>query len=102
MCLTDSNTAVVVGGQGERQQLSKDSVWCLDTGQLKWNPVQNYSDLIFDASLIFCFLFFLEGRGGGVSPNCSWYCWYSMMLIVIEIVIQKIFIHWLMCSKIIL
>lgn len=66
MCLTDSNTAVVVGGQGERQQLSKDSVWCLDTGQLKWNPVQNYSDLIFDASLIFCFLFFLEGRGGGL------------------------------------
>ena len=34
MCLTDNNTAVVVGGQGERQQLSKDSVWCLNTGQV--------------------------------------------------------------------
>lgn len=66
MCLTDSNTAVVIGGQGERQQLSKDSVWCLDTGQLKWNPVQNLNILLLFniwCKSFLCFLFFLEGEG---------------------------------------
>lgn len=66
MCLTDNNTAVVIGGQGERQQLSKDSVWCLDTGQLKWNPVQNLNILLLFniwCKSFLCFLFFLEGEG---------------------------------------
>lgn len=73
MCLTDSNTAVVIGGQGERQQLSKDSVWCLDTGQLKWNPVQNLNILLLFniwCKSFLCFLFFLEGGGG--CPNSPW------------------------------
>lgn len=44
MCLTDSNTAVVIGGQGERQQLSKDSVWCLDTVTRKWTCPEVFTE----------------------------------------------------------
>ena len=30
MCLTDKNKAVLIGGQGRKLQMAKDSVWTLD------------------------------------------------------------------------
>jgi hypothetical protein len=33
MLLTDPLSAILIGGQGDKQQLSKDSVWTLHTGQ---------------------------------------------------------------------
>ncbi|KAK7468208.1 hypothetical protein BaRGS_00036569 [Batillaria attramentaria] len=37
MLLTQPRCAVLIGGQGERQQLSRDSVWTLHTETRKWN-----------------------------------------------------------------
>ena len=30
MCLTDKSKAVLIGGQGRKLQMAKDSVWTLD------------------------------------------------------------------------
>ncbi|XP_062617879.1 kelch domain-containing protein 2-like [Saccostrea cucullata] len=44
MCMTDNNTAVVIGGQGERQQLVKDSVWCLNPVTRKWTCPEVFTE----------------------------------------------------------
>ncbi|XP_061173102.1 kelch domain-containing protein 2-like [Saccostrea echinata] len=44
MCMTDNNTAVVIGGQGERQQLIKDSVWCLNPVTRKWTCPEVFTE----------------------------------------------------------
>ncbi|XP_048737500.2 uncharacterized protein LOC125652374 isoform X2 [Ostrea edulis] len=44
ICMTDNNTAVVIGGQGERQQLSKDSVWCLNPVTRKWTCPEVFTE----------------------------------------------------------
>ncbi|KAK3587758.1 hypothetical protein CHS0354_042719 [Potamilus streckersoni] len=36
LCFIHKNLAVLVGGQGDKQQLSKDSVWSLDPETRKW------------------------------------------------------------------
>ncbi|XP_071078574.1 uncharacterized protein [Haliotis cracherodii] len=36
MCMIHNNRAVLVGGQGDRQQLSRDAVWTLDPDTRRW------------------------------------------------------------------
>lgn len=33
LCMVHNDVATLVGGQGERQQLCRDSVWSLDPGK---------------------------------------------------------------------
>lgn len=44
-CLGDDNMAVLIGGQGERQQISKDSVWSLDPVTRKWRDQEIISEI---------------------------------------------------------
>ncbi|XP_022108566.1 kelch domain-containing protein 3-like [Acanthaster planci] len=45
MCAISKKQAVLIGGQGENQVLSKDSVWLLDSDSMKWCvPAISHSD----------------------------------------------------------
>ena len=42
MCSIDNRKAVLVGGQGSKLQMVKDSVWTLDMSLGKLNTIANY------------------------------------------------------------
>lgn len=44
MLLTDPRCAVLIGGQGDKQQLSKDSIWTLNTETRKWDSLEVQSE----------------------------------------------------------
>ncbi|KAK6181102.1 hypothetical protein SNE40_009033 [Patella caerulea] len=44
MCMVHNNKAVLIGGQGDKQQLSRDSVWSLSPDTRKWNEEDLKSD----------------------------------------------------------
>ncbi|XP_063418686.1 uncharacterized protein LOC134701461 [Mytilus trossulus] len=44
-CMVHDNMGVLIGGQGERQQTSKDSVWSLDPVTRKWRDQEITSEI---------------------------------------------------------
>ncbi|XP_064603068.1 uncharacterized protein LOC135468634 [Liolophura sinensis] len=44
MCVVDGKQAVLIGGQGDKHQLSKDSVWSLNTETRRWKPIKTEAE----------------------------------------------------------
>ncbi|KAH3852352.1 hypothetical protein DPMN_094858 [Dreissena polymorpha] len=44
LCFVHKNLSILIGGQGEKQQLCKDSVWTLDTETRRWKDIATESD----------------------------------------------------------
>ncbi|KAG8572973.1 hypothetical protein GDO81_012234 [Engystomops pustulosus] len=44
LCPVDSQTVILIGGQGTRMQFCKDSMWKLNRGNDTWSPVEALAD----------------------------------------------------------
>lgn len=44
LCFVNKNLSVLIGGQGDKQQINKDSVWTLDTETRKWRCPNTFSE----------------------------------------------------------
>ncbi|KAG9475426.1 hypothetical protein GDO78_003706 [Eleutherodactylus coqui] len=44
LCTIDSQTVILIGGQGTRMQFCKDSMWKLNTENKTWSPVETLAD----------------------------------------------------------
>ncbi|KAM3918745.1 kelch domain-containing protein 1-like [Leptodactylus fuscus] len=44
LCPADSETVILIGGQGSRMQFCKDSMWKLNTEKKAWSPVEALAD----------------------------------------------------------
>ena len=50
LCFVNKNMSVLVGGQGDKQQLNKDAVWTLDTGSVPFFKVTTTITFEIDCS----------------------------------------------------